>query len=251
LLVNNTATVKFQAGAHLNIYADGQMTLTNTQIVRLWSPVDTGGIISNWGTFSFTGAGTGNATEIDMPFLNYGSATFNGGQLTITHKSAYTKNVSAEMDGGSFTLKGGINLTLDKGYLQTGGLFSVADATPATLTVKANSVELDGGKVQLGTVTTFGTLTVKGGDVNFNGAEYDPKIQGGMGGAGQEDSITTDHSINLGISKLVVTTIGDLVAGQVWKILHSDVRIVGNFAAFALPFGVKAVKGPLDYELDS
>jgi hypothetical protein len=250
LLIDNTAIAKFQAGAGIEINSDGQMFLSNTQIVSLWSPVDTGGIINNYGRFSFTGAAGGNATEVDMPFSNHGSATFDAGQLTIMHKSAQTNNVSAMMDAGSFTLEHGITLTLYQGYLQTGGLFSVADATAATLIVSANkAVELDGGSVQLGTLTTFGRLNVEGGDVNFNGAEYDAKILGGQ--SSTQDRITTDHKINLGNSKLVVTALGNVVTRQIWIILNGSMGLNGNFATTALPAGVTARAAPWSYELDS
>jgi hypothetical protein len=244
LLVNNTATANFQGSADITIWSDGQMTLLNTQIMSLWSALGTGGIINNFGSFSYTGAAGANPTEIHMAFRNNGSATFNGGRLRISNKSASTSNVSAMMKSGSFTLKGGINLTLDQGYLQTGGLFSVADATPATLTVTANSVELDGGKVQLGTTTTFGTLNVVGGDVNFNGAEFDAKILGSQ--SFTQDKITTDHKMNLGNSSLVVTAVGNVGTFETWEILNAQLGITGNFATLSLPSGVTArVSGTL------
>lgn len=265
LTVNNTATAKFQAGASLTIASGGQMTLSNTKIASLWSPAANPGLLENWGTFTYAGdANDPNPTEIDMPFLNHGDATFDGGhhstgKLKITNKSTATNGYSLMMDGGTITLKNGMDLGIDQGYVQTGGTFSVADSITARLSIlTTNNAEFDGGKVQLGTATTFGDLWVWGGDVTFNGAEYDAKINGRT--ALQSDTIETNgYTFHIkGTSKLVVTAVGQVARNLLWKIildLSSTNAVDGDFSDKSLPAGVTG-PNPLPpqrgtYELDS
>jgi hypothetical protein len=250
LTVNNTAVAKFQVRAWLTSAPGGQMVQANTHTTSLWSTATTGGILENWGTFSYVGGGTGNPTEIDMPFLNHGSATFDTGQLKIMNKSSATNNYSLMMDQGSITLKNGITLSVDQGYDQTGGLFSVADATEAVLKMAANEAEFDGGNGQLGTATTYGRLAVQGGDLTFNGAEYDAKIKGS---GSTSDLITTDKAIHIqGTSAVVVTAVGKVEAiTEPWNILGAaaGTTIDGDFASKMFPNGVKGSPNNNSYKL--
>jgi hypothetical protein len=226
LTVNNTATLKFQSGAGLTIASGASMTLSNTHIQSLWSTADTGGILENWGTFTYTGGGGGNPTWIAMPFLNHGTTGLSTGQLKITNRSTATSNYSMMMDSGTLTLANGMDLIVDQGYYQTGGLFSVADATAAKLDGNA---ELDGGTVQLGTATTYGFLEVTG-NLKFDGTEYDAKINGQQGGT--QDKIQCDKTTTITTnSKLVVTSVGAVAAGKNWVIISDTIDdIVGDFS---------------------
>jgi uncharacterized protein with beta-barrel porin domain len=223
------------------------MTLSNTHIQSLWSTADTGGILENSGTFTYTGGGGGDPTWIGMAFLNHGTVGLSTGQLKITNRSTVTGNYSMKMDGGTLRLTNGMNLTVDQGYYQTGGLFTVADTSAAKL---SGNAELDGGNVSVGTATDFGGLRVTG-NLKFDGAELDVKIAGGQ--SNSEDQITSGGTVTLTQnSKLVATALGAVVAGKVWIVLGADTNnIVGNFGSFNLPNGVFDVTNNNVYDLKS
>jgi hypothetical protein len=248
LTVNNSAVATFHKGAGITIASGGSMTVAATDGTVLSDNGD-GGIIENWGTFNYTGTAT-STTIADMAFLNHGQATFDTGTFMLHHTSAATNNADYEMAFGMTTLKNGVYLSTPDGYYQIGGVLSVADTIKATLAVVGNGkAEIDGGSVQLGTATTFGSLWVNG-DLTFNGGEFDAKISGAAGGPGKADEIEVNSKLTiLGASKLVVTAIGPVAAGQTWTIFDTtanSIPIVGDFllANKTLPAGVQKFPKP-------
>ena len=258
LTVNNdAAVVNFHKGAGITIQPSGSMTVLDTGFgAAVLSDSGDGGIIENWGSFNYKGGN--NETTVDMAFLNHDQATFDTGEFVFGHSSPLTNGYSYWMDntaGAATTLKNGLDLVVaDPGYYQTGGLLSVADSNQAEIQGYA---EIDGGKVQLGTATTFGTLKVSQ-SLDFNGGEFDPKINGPAGGAGKEDSITA-YQITVKAGTLKVNAInGGVAANQTWKILvgtASSPSPIGDFTTKQFPGGVRgpdSTQAPKDiYQLDS
>jgi hypothetical protein len=216
-----------------------------------------GGIIANFGTFSFTGAANSN-TRADMAFLNDNNATFDTGTFNFGHTSSATNGYAYKMDSGTTTLRHGITVDLaGNGYYQTGGTLSSPDNTSTELFMNANygKAEIDGGIVALGSAPgaagqpVYGTLNIFGSagviDLAFNGGEFDAKIDGQAGGDNHEDRINVFlGNVTIGgNSTLKVTAVNlqpgqNVVPGQSWDIITRATKITGDWnSAFSLCSG--------------
>jgi hypothetical protein len=236
--LNTSVTVTFKGGAGITIAVGGSMIIVPANATVLSDNLD-GGIIENWGTFNYTGI-PGNTTEVDMAFLNHNQATLIAGAIKFLHNSNATQAYAIMMDNGTLSLESGIAVTAYYGYLQTGGTLTVPDSADLflqkTLLGLGGRADINGGNITLGGAPpfTFGTLTV-GGNLNFNGGEYDAKIDGAPAqGASSSDEIHVMGNLTIaGNSKLKVTVNGGgaVNQGQTWDIMDWTGTITGDFAA--------------------
>jgi hypothetical protein len=244
LTLANSAVDTFHRGAGITVSSGGSMAIQAMPNVVL-SDNNEGGIIENWGSFGYVGLLLGNnTTTVAMAFLNHSTATLDKGTIAFDEVSTATNGYAVKMDGGSLVLNHAVDVKLLSGYYQTGGTLTSLDAATMDLFGGQRIVELDGGIVNMvipGQANMPTTLNITGGDLNFNGAEYDARINGAGGGAGQADEINVSGNINIaGNSKLVVTALNrnPPVRNQVWDLLSSgNKKITGTFAT-TFPFGV-------------
>jgi hypothetical protein len=102
-------------------------------------------------------------------------------------------------------------------------------------------VEIDGGKVALNTTNVgnkMGALSIQG-DLNFNGGEYDAKVDGQV--RGSNDNITASGAIRItnGIGKLVVSNINNGIGvGLSWDILVAGGGLTIDFGTKNLAPGL-------------
>jgi hypothetical protein len=174
--LNTGVTVTFKGGAGITIAAGGSMVIQSATVTAL-SDNNDNGIIENWGSFTYAGFGMGFTTEIDMAFLNHGSATLDGGGGdTIWFNRTDYSGYSFEQDQGTTLMTGKVTLKTASGYYQTGGHLQTSDSTAYTMwTTNAGAVvaELDGGDVHLAINTGYGQLVGKGGgNIQWNGATW-------------------------------------------------------------------------------
>jgi hypothetical protein len=229
LTLANSAVDTFHGGAGITVSFGASMAIQamNNQVL---SDNNQGGIIENWGSFGYIGQ-VNSFTGVDMAFLNHSTATLDKGTIEFQQSSAATNGYAVKMDAGSLALNDAVNVQLFNGYYQTGGTLS-SDAATMNLVGQQTKIEIDGGIVKMvvpGIANAFSALSINGGDLNFNGGEYDAKINGA---GGQQDQIKVAGNINIaGNSTLQVTAINrvPVVAGQRWPIMTWTGQLNGDF----------------------
>jgi hypothetical protein len=218
------------------------MQVTNVTSLSDGGASGNGGVIENYGSFNFNGVSQQGSTTVAMAFLNHGKATFNSGLFRITSDSNATLGASYLMDntaGSTTTLLNGATLGVSSEYEQTGGLLTVADTTAGKilgLTPDTDVAFINGGKVQMGTATSIGSLQFTGGNVDFNAGEIDMRIVGGSNFASDLIQVSGQLFLHSGCS-LVVNSIGTVQPNQAW-VLISAAAIQGAFGSTQFPAGV-------------
>jgi hypothetical protein len=254
--LNTGVTVTFNGGAGITIAAGASMTIAPANATVLSDNGD-GGIIENWGTFDYV-PGANITTDVHMAFLNHNQATLGqpalpAGHIKFSQISNATQGYAIMMDnpGPAFNpvlaLVSQIDVTAFYGYLQTGGTLTVQSGADLhlqkTILGLGGRADINGGKI---TMTDplgfpFGALLTVWGNLNFNGGEYDARIQGAAQGASSSDEISVVGNITIaGNSTLKVTVNGGAVnQGQTWDIMSWTANLgntlTGDFAIKNFP----------------
>lgn len=230
--MGNSSPVTFMGGAGIQILSgqvNGQPANGSMNIQAMNNKVlddnGDGGIIENSGSVTYTGV-AGTRTEVHMAFLNHGSATFTTGEFLFTQFSADTDNFAVKMDNGSFSLGNSMFIVLTQGLEETGGTLSTTDGTTCEIMINGaanQKILVTGGKVALNlpNANNVGALTITGGDLDFNGGEYDAKIDGQNNQTCDKITVQGDVNITQGTGILRVTNINQngIKAGLDWDIL--------------------------------
>jgi hypothetical protein len=251
----NSGTSQFDltnGSADINVNASGmlQFSMPTTLLTTLVSNMGTSAWINNNGTVNLVNIPGGGSAKIAAPLENHGTLNANqGGIWNFTAADSSGNDIN--MNTGKITMAGGVNLSCNDGYKQSGGTLEIADNKTEMLQVlPPGTANFNGGKIVFDSATGYGILALR--TVIFNGVEIDMRIDGTgvtsdqiqVAGAGGGNSVTIQ-----GNSTLVVTAVNAVNAKKKWTLITPGAgnTIGGDFAAgnITLPNGVKETPGAL------